>query len=114
MGRAWSDAEDEYIKINSRYRTNKEMAERLDRTEMAISCRKSKLRKLFCTELGPNYLYLACTPDRYELPIFVAGSLSELADMTGYSKSSIRAHLYRSATKTGRNYGYIFRKVLDQ
>mgnify|MGYP001163263951 FL=1 len=112
MRRAWSDAEDEYIKINSRYKTDKEMAERLGRTENAIRCRKSKLRKLY--GFGPNYLYLACTPDRYELPIFVAGSLSELADMTGYSKSSISTLLYRPATKTDRNYGYIFRKVLGQ
>lgn len=49
MRRAWSDAEDEYIKTNSRY-----------------------------------------------------------------SKSSISTLLYRPATKTERNYGYIFRKVLDQ
>lgn len=34
-------------------------------------------------------LYLEVTLDRYELPVAVADSLSELAEMTGFKKSYI-------------------------
>lgn len=49
-----------------------------------------------------KYIYVATTYDKYELPVAVADSVAELAEMTGKNKVSIakrvsdgRSHFYR-------------------
>lgn len=55
-------------------------------------------------------LYLACTPDRYELPVCVSDNLDELSQCTGVKKESIMQGIARNAkrVKAGnplRGYG---------
>ena len=45
-------------------------------------------------------LYIAVTADEYELPVYVAGSMQELADMVGISYGTANTYLY---SKTRRN-----------
>lgn len=55
-------------------------------------------------------IYMGVTPDKYELPIFVAGSLKELAEMSGYDYDSIRHRI--SKRSSGRNHGIKFIKII--
>lgn len=55
-------------------------------------------------------IYMGVTPDKYELPIFVADSLKELAEMSGFDYDSIRHRI--SKKSSGRNHGIKFIKVV--
>lgn len=55
-------------------------------------------------------IYMGVTPDKYELPIFVADSLKELAEMSGFDYDSIRCRI--SKKSSGRNHGIKFIKVV--
>ncbi|WP_277220676.1 hypothetical protein [Peptoniphilus vaginalis] len=55
-------------------------------------------------------IYMGVTPDKYELPLFVADSLKELAEMSGYDYDSIRHRISKGSS--GRNHGIKFIKVL--
>lgn len=55
-------------------------------------------------------IYMGVTPDKYELPIFVANSLKELAEMSGFDYDSIRHRI--SKKSSGRNHGIKFIKVV--
>ena len=71
------------------------------------SCQCIKMKLLYgCDEV----LYLACTPDRYELPVCVSDDLDEVSRYTGVKKSSILQSIARNARRirTGmplRGYG---------
>lgn len=54
-------------------------------------------------------LYLGVTPDKYELPLFVADSLKELSKMSGFDYDSVR-HLI-SKRSSGKNKGIKFTKI---
>lgn len=54
-------------------------------------------------------IYMGVTPDKYELPIFVADSLKELAEMSGFDYDSVR-HLI-SKRSSGKNKGIKFIKI---
>lgn len=49
-------------------------------------------------------IYIATTPDEYELPLFVADSAAELARMCGYNPQHIYVAInnQKRPTKTGR------------
>ena len=55
-------------------------------------------------------IYMGVTPDKYELPMFVADSLKELAKMSGFDYDSIRHRI--SKKSSGRNHGIKFIKVI--
>lgn len=40
--------------------------------------------------------YIACTPDKYELPLFVAESAAELGDMLGLSRERVLQYISRT------------------
>ena len=54
-------------------------------------------------------LYMGVTPDKYELPLFVADSLKELSKMSGFDYDSVR-HLI-SKRSSGKNKGIKFLKI---
>lgn len=54
-------------------------------------------------------LYMGVTPDKYELPIFVADSLKELSKISGFDYDSVR-HLI-SKRSSGKNKGIKFIKI---
>lgn len=54
-------------------------------------------------------LYMGVTPDKYELPIFVADSLKELSKMSGFDYDSVR-HLI-SKRSSGKNKGIKFIRI---
>lgn len=54
-------------------------------------------------------LYLVVTPDKYELPVAVADSLDELANMTGIPKSNISYAICRN--RSGKTIGIKFLKI---
>lgn len=54
-------------------------------------------------------LYLGVTPDKYELPLFVADSLKELSKMSGFDYDSIRHRI--SKNSSGRNKGIKFIRI---
>lgn len=49
-------------------------------------------------------LYLAVTPDRFELPVAVAGSAGELAQMMGASRKIISEAICRGSSGIRRGY----------
>mgnify|MGYP003419644424 FL=1 len=53
-----------------------------------------------------GYLYMQVTQDRLELPVAVAGSIAELAKMTGKSQNNISATMHYDK-KTGRRSRYV-------
>lgn len=55
-------------------------------------------------------LYMGVTPDKYELPLFVADSLKELSKMSGFDYDSIRHRI--SKRSSGRNKGIRFIKII--
>ena len=54
-------------------------------------------------------LYMGVTPDKYELPLFVADSLKELSKMSGIDYDSIRHRI--SKNNSGRNKGIRFIRI---
>lgn len=50
-------------------------------------------------------LYMAVTADKYELPIAVAETAAELADIVGYDAQRIRERVCRGYVAEGRNKG---------
>ena len=54
-------------------------------------------------------LYMGVTPDKYELPLFVADSLKELSKMSGFDYDSIRHRI--SKRSSGKNKGIKFIKI---
>lgn len=52
-------------------------------------------------------LYIAVTPDKFELPMAVAGSQRELAEMLGITEQGVRNRLHAQSigrVKKGRNF----------
>ena len=45
--------------------------------------------------MAKNRLYLAVTKDKYELPIAVAGTIRELAEMVGIKEGSLKTLIYK-------------------
>jgi hypothetical protein len=58
-------------------------------------------------ELVPDYVYMMVTKDKYELPIAVADSVSELSKITGYKRQTISETMCRKNPA----YHWQFRKV---
>ena len=54
-------------------------------------------------------LYMAVTPDRYELPIFIENSYKALERKTGIKSGNIAAYITKG--KSGNRLGYKFVKV---
>lgn len=50
--------------------------------------------------------YMAVTPDEFELPIYIAETVEELAEMFGISKNNIYSSISKnkSGTTTGRKF----------
>ena len=55
-------------------------------------------------------LYMGVTPDKYELPLFVADSLKELSKISGFDYDIVR-HLI-SKRSSGKNKGIKFIKII--
>lgn len=47
-------------------------------------------------------LYIACTPDKYELPLFVAESPAELGEMLGMSRERVMQYISRTTMNNRR------------
>ena len=47
-------------------------------------------------------LYIACTPDKYELPLYVAESAQELGEMLGIRKQVVYQYISRTALNNRR------------
>lgn len=45
---------------------------------------------------GRKYIYMMVSNDKYELPILIADTVQELADMAGVSRKTISTHISRS------------------
>lgn len=105
----WTKEDRVFLEENYKTKTDKEIGSLLGRTESAVSQQRYKLG--LTVKSKSTTLYLACTPDRYELPVFVTDDLDEMEEFTGYTVSSIRSLISRPSTITKRSYGYIFRKV---
>lgn len=60
-----------------------------------------------------KYYYLMITKDKYELPIFVADSLQELADQTGGNVSSIAAIISKREHGIFKTSSYIKVKRIE-
>ena len=56
-----------------------------------------------------NILWLCTTPDALELPVAVAGSVKELAQMLGVSTETIYSAIYRGGKRGGK---CIYRRVV--
>ena len=56
-----------------------------------------------------NVLWLCTTPDALELPVAVAGSVKELAQMLGVSAETIYSAIWRTAKRGGK---CIYRRVV--
>lgn len=57
-------------------------------------------------------VYMAVTADKYELPIFIANTPKELANILGVSVRNLRDDLYHG--RNGKNKGYrLIKIVLD-
>lgn len=56
-----------------------------------------------------NTLYLAVSPDAYELPFAVAGNLRELSKLTGVKENNISSAINRNAN--GKIKGIKFLKI---
>lgn len=54
-----------------------------------------------------KYWYLAVTADKYELPLAVACTMSELARITGYTVGTISASLYRNESGMLRGIKFV-------
>ena len=54
-------------------------------------------------------LYMAVTPDKFELPVAVADSLDEMEFMTGITKSNISCAITRR--RSGKHIGIKFIKI---
>lgn len=50
-----------------------------------------------------NVLWLCTTPDALELPVSVAGSVKELAQMLGVSDETIYSAIWRTAKRGGKS-----------
>ena len=55
--------------------------------------------------------YMAVTNDQYELPIYVADTVAELAELLGIKKQTVSHHV--SSSRIGRKYK-IVRVKLDE
>lgn len=55
-------------------------------------------------------LYMGVTPDKYELPLYIADSLKELSKMNGFDYDSICHRI--SKRSSGRNKGVKFIKII--
>lgn len=51
-------------------------------------------------------IYMAVTPDKYELPIYVSDDLSEIADHFNITKNNLKSSIShnRSGLTTGRKF----------
>jgi len=58
-----------------------------------------------------SIIYMAVTPDKYELPLYVADTVEEIAEKYGLTKKNI--YNYVSANRSGRIAGVKFVKVKD-
>lgn len=56
-----------------------------------------------------NILWLCTTPDALELPVAVAGSVKELAQMLGVSTESIYSAIWQASRRGGK---CIYRRVV--
>ena len=105
----WSKEETDYLEANWADMTDEAIGKVLNRTTAAVLQKRRSLgltiSKMFTT------IYMACTPDKYELPMVVTDSLKEMEQLTGYSEASIKSLISRPSDKKARSYGYIFRQV---
>lgn len=56
-----------------------------------------------------KYLYMAVTPDKYELPLAVEETITELASKLGERRDNLSSNL--SKKRSGKNKGYKIVKV---
>lgn len=54
-------------------------------------------------------IYMGVTADKYEFPIYITDTATELAKMVGISRSAVRSSI--SKNSSGRNKGIKFVKV---
>lgn len=105
----WSKEETDYLEANWADMTDEAIGKVLNRTTAAVLQKRRSLgltiSKMFTT------IYMACTPDKYELPIHITESLDELAELTGYTSGSIVSSISRQAIRLNGKDGYVFRKV---
>ena len=62
---------------------------------------------------GKERLYMAVTKDRLSLPLAVADSVAELAELRGVKKETIRSLISRGRTGKIKRPGYIVVEVED-
>ena len=54
--------------------------------------------------MTPEYVYIMVTRDKYELPLAVADSVEELAEIVGVDAASIRKTMKRNREKKKSRY----------
>lgn len=54
-------------------------------------------------------LYMAVTPDKYELPLVISESLDEISIKTGVKKHAILSSICHN--RSGKNTGYKFLRI---
>lgn len=59
-------------------------------------------------------LYMAVTPDEYELPVHVAKTVRELARLTGCKQTSISQAMCRGTSGRGLGYRFIAVELPDE
>lgn len=53
-------------------------------------------------------LYMIVTQDKYELPIFVAGSIQEMSRMTGLKEASLKSEFSRNRKNKASKYRIVW------
>ena len=58
-----------------------------------------------------KYIWMAVEADEYELPIVLADSAQELADICGVHRNTVLSSEFRQ--ETGRKTGFRYKKVIN-
>ena len=59
------------------------------------------------------YVYMHVTKDKYELPLAVADSVKELADLVGVHPNDIHGVIYRARIRGSKRSKYVKVKIDD-
>src|SRR5699024_6685922 len=94
---AWTNEEDLFLAENCEYMTNKELAEKLGRTEGAVA---NRLNLLFLKRCSTIYAYYK--GDEYQR----SGTIKELAEYYGVKEGTIRYYASPTYAKRGVENGY--------
>ena len=67
-----------------------------------------KIKQKKNKEKEPRILWIAVTPDRYELPIYICDSQKDLAERLGTTVSNV-SHLVKRKRRSSRGKYYVYK-----